>query len=195
MKTLITKINNHFSGGEERKPSPKAPSPPKPIAVEDSDDTETTTPAKSESSEKEGSKQIESTQPGSEKAESEESKAENTESGKFNFEELSSETPLTKNQAKKEPSIRGTLIKCKNLEVRESARWKIPEAEDIFLKGLIRTKRRSTRWLVFPEKRVIIMGLPGYPAVEKKFRDYGLGCTAKGGYPFCPTVVQEFYVK
>ncbi|PHT40486.1 hypothetical protein CQW23_19340 [Capsicum baccatum] len=143
----------------------------------------TTTSTESESSEQEGSKQTESTQPESEKAESKELKVENTESGKSNSEKPSYETPSTENQAEKEPPVWGTLIKCKNPEIRESAIWKIPEAEDIFLKGLIRTKRRL----------VIIIGLPGYPAVEKKFRDYGLGWTAKGGKSFCLTVVRKFY--
>lgn len=42
--------------------------------------------------------------------------------------------------------------------------------------------------------RVIITGLPGYPVVEKKFRDYGLGWTTKGGKLFCPTLGWEFYM-
>ena len=46
---------------------------------------------------------------------------------------------------------------------------------------------------MFPEKRVIITELPGYPTIEKTFRDYGLGWTAKEGKLFYPTVVWEFY--
>ncbi|XP_047270379.1 troponin T, cardiac muscle-like [Capsicum annuum] len=114
------------------KSSPKAPPLPKPITVEDSNDTETTTPAESESSEHKGSKQTESEQPESEKAESKELEAENVESNKSDYEELSSETPSTENQDKKKPPVWGTLIKCKNPEVAATVDKRIRAALEPF---------------------------------------------------------------
>ncbi|XP_047268182.1 uncharacterized protein LOC124898587 [Capsicum annuum] len=107
---------------KRKKSSPKAPPAPKPIEVQNNDDTKTTTPAESESSEQEGSKQNESEQPEIKKDESEELEAGHVEFDKYNFEEPFFETPSAENQVEKEPPAKGTLIKCKNSEVRENAR-------------------------------------------------------------------------
>ncbi|PHU03334.1 hypothetical protein BC332_28585 [Capsicum chinense] len=85
------------------------------------------------------------------------------------------------------------MVKCKNPEVRDGTRWEISKAQKIFFDGLRRTNRRVVKRPIIEEKRIIIKGLSGYPEVEKKFYDYNLGWTTRGGNSFYPKLVRDFY--
>ncbi|KAF3655081.1 hypothetical protein FXO38_14849 [Capsicum annuum] len=114
-------------------------------------------------------------------------------SGKPNSEGPSIEFPSAEPQDDEESPIQGTMVKCKNPEVRDGTRWQIPKAQKIFLDRLCRTNRRVVKRQIFEEKRIITKGLSRYPKVEQKFRDYDLGWTTREGISVFPTLVREFY--
>ncbi|PHT44898.1 hypothetical protein CQW23_14056 [Capsicum baccatum] len=86
------------------------------------------------------------------------------------------------------------MVKCKNVAVRDSARWKIHKEPKIFYDRLHRTKQRNIKRPIIEEKKIITTELNRYSKVKRKFQDYDLGWTAKGESSFFPTLVKEFYV-
>lgn len=126
----------------------KTPPLPKTIKVED---TEVTTSSE-QASEEQGSKHTEHESEGAEQeVETEDSKRPATE-------ETESESPSLEQQGDKDSPVWGTLVKCKNSEVRNNARWKILGAEMIYLDELRRTDRRSTRRPILEQKKSSLQG-------------------------------------
>ncbi|PHU04717.1 hypothetical protein BC332_25539 [Capsicum chinense] len=110
-----------------------------------------------------------------------------------NSEEPSIEHSSYEHPTGENSQIRGDMIKCKNLGIRESVRWQVPGENTIYHGGMTRTKRRSIKRLVCKEMRIITTGLSRYPQMERVFKDYDLGWTTKRGESFFPILVREFY--
>ncbi|PHT72054.1 hypothetical protein T459_22839 [Capsicum annuum] len=202
-RSVPQKLFNEKSNYEEEEPllkkqrkkiSPKNPLPPPLVEVKESEESDT----KPTTSEHTAFEQTNSEKQGSEHAESEEN-----DSDHLDFEELmagqpeskgpSTESPFAEPQVDEESSIRGTMVKWKNPEVRDDTRWQIPKSQKIFFDGLFRTNRRAFKSPIFGENRIITKGLSRYPEVERKFHDYDLGWTTREGNSFFPTLVKEFY--
>ncbi|XP_047258941.1 myb-like protein V [Capsicum annuum] len=109
------------------------------IEVEDTNHTELTITFEQEGSEKSDFEKHESEHTDSDEGdqeEFEESDSEGTTSG----------SPSTKQQNNEDFPPQRTLIKCKNSEVRNNARWRIPRAKEIYITGykkLIEGMRRG----------------------------------------------------
>lgn len=119
---------------KKKRTSPKTPPPPKPIEVEDTDDTVVTTSSE-QASEEQGLKHTE------QDSKSIEQEVETEDSERPAVEETESESSSLEQQGDKDSPVRGTLVKYKNLEVRNNVRWKIPGSKMIYLDGLCKTDR------------------------------------------------------